>query len=125
MMKSCAWCGRIHPEGFVCPHKPKRLRQADESKQSKFRESMAWRRAAKRVLARDSYLCQACLHELPGTVRKYNSTQLSVHHITPLAEDFRRRLDDDNLITLCPSHHAQAERGQIAREKLYELARRA
>ncbi len=48
--------------------------------------------------------------------------KLSVHHIVPLAEDFNRRLDDGNLITLCGFHHEQAERGVISRELLLELA---
>ena len=58
---------------------------------------------------------------LPGTVRQYNSRELSVHHITPLEEDFSKRLDDDNLITLCPSHHSQADHGIIDRAELYRL----
>ena len=44
----------------------------------------------------------------------------SVHHITPLTDDFDARLDDDNLISLCAYHHEQAERGEISAEELFK-----
>ena len=123
MLKSCVWCGRVHPAGYDCPHKPERIRRDDETRQVKFRASTAWRKTAKRILRRDSYLCQACLNELPGTIRKYNSANLSVHHITPLDENFSHRFDDDNLITLCSAHHSQADHGMIDRVTLYKFIR--
>jgi len=48
---------------------------------------------------------------------------LEVHHIVPLAEDFDRRLDDDNLITLCQAHHKAAERGEVDRAALFAAIR--
>ena len=42
----------------------------------------------------------------------------SVHHIVPLVEDYEKRLDDDNLITLCSRHHEMAEKGDIDRREL-------
>lgn len=45
---------------------------------------------------------------------------LEVHHIVPLHEDFDRRLDDDNLISLCQYHHDMADSGVISREFLSE-----
>lgn len=47
---------------------------------------------------------------------------LSVHHIVPLSEDYERRLDAGNLITLCRFCHAKAEHGGILRARLFELA---
>jgi hypothetical protein len=44
-----------------------------------------------------------------------------VHHIIPLAEDYNKRLDNDNLITLCNYHHKLAEDNQIPREELQEI----
>lgn len=32
-----------------------------------------------------------------------------------------KKLDSDNLITLCRMHHDQAEKGIISKEELYEL----
>lgn len=47
---------------------------------------------------------------------------LGVHHIVPLMADFDKRLDNDNLITLCASHHRQADAGRIPRAELAALA---
>ena len=47
---------------------------------------------------------------------------LGVHHIVPLMADFDNRLDNDNLITLCASHHRQADAGRIPRAELAALA---
>ncbi len=46
---------------------------------------------------------------------------LSVHHIVPLAVDYSMRLDDNNLITLCRSHHELAESGIISAAQLLQL----
>lgn len=76
---------------------------------------------------RDHYLCQACLHNLDGHGVRYTTDQLEVHHIEPLIDDYDRRLDDDNLITLCRAHHEQAEQGDgggLSRSVLHQLARR-
>lgn len=111
----------MHPIGFTCPMKPTRERQPLDTAQARFRNSTTWRKCAERVKTRDKYLCLACLHNLPGTVRRYNSQRLSVHHIVPIAENYSLRLSDDNLVTLCDVHHAQAERGAIKRTELLGL----
>ena len=123
MLKSCVYCGKVHPAGYDCPSKPRRIRKDKDSRAKHFRASTVWRKTAKRVLERDHYLCQACLHNLPGTIRKYNSEQLSVHHIIPLSEDYSKRLDESNLITLCSRHHAQADCGKIGRRALLRLSK--
>jgi hypothetical protein len=46
-----------------------------------------------------------------------------VHHIIPLRSDYARRLDGDNLISLCRDHHEMAEAGMITRSTLQALAR--
>ncbi len=121
MKKSCIYCGRTHPEGYACPHKPKKARYDHDTEQVKFRATRAWKKKAKQILERDRYLCQACLNEMPGTTQKYNSERLSVHHITPLNEDLTRGLDDGNLVTLCSYHHKQADDGKISREELFRI----
>ena len=123
MLKVCPYCGRIHRRGEICPRKPIRERRQENSKLSRFRNTNSWRRKAKAILDRDCHLCRACLAKLPGTIRQYNSERLSVHHIVPLSEDFERRLDDGNLITLCDSHHKQADSGKIKRAVLSEMAK--
>lgn len=47
---------------------------------------------------------------------------LSVHHITPLSEDYEQRFNEQNLITLCRFCHEKAERGAISKKDLRELA---
>jgi hypothetical protein len=39
----------------------------------------------------------------------------------PVEEDYSKRLDNDNLITLCNFHHKMAEAGQIPRDELKKL----
>ena len=39
----------------------------------------------------------------------------------PIEEDYNKRLDDNNLITLCRYHHKMAETGEIPREELQEM----
>lgn len=68
------------------------------------------------IVERDNYLCQVC--KANG---RYTYNNIEVHHIVPIVEDFERRLDDDNLITLCQEHHEKAERGEISKEYLYEI----
>ena len=47
------------------------------------------------------------------------------YHCAPeAAVDYDRRLDDDNLITLCRYHHEKAEKGLISRKKLLEIAQK-
>ena len=46
---------------------------------------------------------------------------LEVHHIVPIKEDWNKRLDDSNLITLTRLVHEQAEDGTISREELLKL----
>ena len=70
----------------------------------------------KQIKKRDKYLCQLCLKD-----NIYTYDNLQVHHIIPLAEDYNKKLDSDNLITLCRMHHEQAEKGIISKEELYEL----
>ena len=65
---------------------------------------------------RDKYLCQLCLKN-----NIYTYDNLQVHHIIPIAKDYNKKLDSDNLITLCRMHHEQTEKGIISKEELYEL----
>ena len=46
---------------------------------------------------------------------------VQVHHIIPINKDYDKRLDSNNLITLCTLHHKDAERGFISVEELHSL----
>lgn len=122
MLKSCKYCGRIHPKGYVCPKKPKPAKHRN-SKTAAFRKTYAWQKKRERIVRRDFYLCRACnegsykVFGVPGL-----DQELQVHHIEPLEERFDLRLDDGNLVTLCSMHHRMAEDGDIPRDYLHDLA---
>lgn len=109
----CPVCGKIH-EGRC---KQTYIGGERNSRADKFRNTQLWKRTAKAILERDFHCCRVCLAAGILTNRG-----LSVHHIVPLAEDYERRLDESNLITLCRFCHAKAERGGISRARLFELA---
>ena len=115
MKHYCTVCHKIH-EGRC---KPVRnfTGGVRNSEADKFRNSRVWKRKAAAILDRDYHCCRVCFSA--GLVC---SDGLSVHHIIPLAADFEKRLDDDNLITLCRYHHEQAERRTIPVARLRRLA---
>lgn len=118
MLKSCRYCGRVHAVDFLCPQKPKySYGRQEKTDAGAFRSSITWQRKRSFIIRRDGNLCRECLYN--GV---YTSGDLQVHHITPLAVDFSKRLDDNNLITLCGYHHEQAEAGVISAVHLSELA---
>lgn len=118
MLKSCKYCMRIHDSKFDCGKKPKRNKKP--TKINKFRWSRKWREKRNQIVQRDKYLCQMSLREDPP---RYVYANLEVHHIIPIEEDWDKRLDDNNLITLSEEYHEKAERGEISRETLIEIAR--
>ena len=125
ILYSCPYCGRIHDRSYDCGQKPTARRHGrhDESRrETRFHHSAGWARMSQTIRDRDRHLCRACLAGLDGTERRLTYEGLSVHHITPLTEDWERRLDETNLITLCPLHHRMAENGEIPRAELFDLA---
>ena len=119
MLKTCSKCG-IVPEGHICPYRTYKKKNKD-SKADKFRKTKAWTNKSLEIRVRDKYLCRVCINNLYNTINTYNYNKLEVHHITPVNEDYNKRLDNDNLITLCNYHHKMAEVGDISREELYRL----
>lgn len=116
MLRSCKYCMRIHDSKFDCGKKPKRKKPANEI--NKFRWSRQWREKRNQIIERDKYLCQMSLREEPP---RYVYINLEVHHIIPIEEDWDKRLDDDNLITLSEEYHEKSERGEISREYLQSI----
>lgn len=114
MLKSCKYCMRIHDSKFDCGRKPVRKKPINDI--NKFRWSRKWREKRNDIVERDLHLCQVCKQD-----NQFTYNDLEVHHITSLEQDFDKRLDDDNLITLCEGHHEEAERGEITKEYLYKL----
>lgn len=65
-----------------------------------FYHSREWRKIRKEVLARDKRECQVC-----KDLGRVTLDNLLVHHIYTLEFYFNKRLDIDNLITVCHSCH--------------------
>lgn len=64
-----------------------------------FYHSNEWKEVRQAVLERDHYLCQICKRH--GVVRQATT----VHHLIPLRTDYSKRLEMDNLETICQSCH--------------------
>ena len=111
MLKSCKYCGKIHNSKYHCRKRPVQIRN---SAADRFRHTKAWEKKSLEIRERDHFLCQACIRELPGTIRRLNYDGLSVHHAVPIYQDWDSRLDNSNLITLCSVHHEMAESGQLS-----------
>ncbi len=126
-LKACAYCGRIHPADYECPKKPKIKAKDNNTFAGKIRSSSRWQRVREEVKQRDKCMCQLCLRNDPGTKRRVEYEDLSVHHIIPIEEigedDIDKAFDLDYLITLCGGHHEAAEAGRIPREKLILIAK--
>lgn len=129
MLISCSYCGKIHEKSYICPQKQQRIaeRQSSRSEKNKriydFHRSQAWKNKSLEIKERDKYCCQICIRGLYRAQRKYETENLSVHHIIPVAEDWDRRFDGDILLTTCGRHHEMAERGEIPRDMLLNIAR--
>lgn len=119
MLKSCSYCNRIHHKGFICSKKPSSNKKGNDI--DKFRWSKPWQRKREHIKERDRYRCQICLLNKYDTQIIHNTNNIEVHHIIPIVEDWDKRLDDDNLISLCKAHHELAERGVINRLELKQI----
>ena len=123
MKKTCIHCG-IVDESHICPHRKSRQKSGDRQS-DRFRKTKAWTDKSIEIRTRDRYLCQCCLHNLYDTFTWLNYKTVEVHHIDKLEENYDRRLDNDNLISLCSYHHKMADKGQIPRDVLYDLVEKA
>lgn len=119
MLKSCSYCGKIHDSKYICKEKPIKKKTITEA--DKFRWTSLWQKKREEIKKRDLYLCQICIRELYNTVTKYNTEELSVHHNIPINEEYNRRLDNNNLLTLCDYHHKMCEKGEISREEVQRI----
>ena len=122
MYKTCKMCGVVSVD-HICPHRRSRQKSGDRQS-DKFRNTKVWQKKRDEIKCRDRYLCQVCLKDLYNTLSFLNYKNIEVHHIVPLEEDYSKRLDVDNLISLCSMHHKMAERGEIPREVLFSLIKK-
>ena len=89
------------------------------SHSKQIRWSGAWKVKANEIKQRDLFLCQVCLRQQD---KRFNPHELSVHHIRKLRDAWDKRLENDNLITLCRIHHEEAENGILPIDYLLAVA---
>ncbi|KUP32855.1 HNH endonuclease [Bacillus halotolerans] len=71
-----------------------------------FYKSTDWKRTRQLALIRDNYLCQHCLKDHCFTPADM------VHHIVEVKEEWAKRLDLDNLVSLCNACHNKVHGGK-------------
>ena len=118
MFKVCSRCGGIH-DFNAGPCQAGRTKKDTEA--VRFRNTSRWQRKRKEIRERDKHLCQVCLIGAYDTQRMYTYDNIEVNHIIPIKEDMDKALNNDNLISLCSSHHKMADKGQIPRAVLIAL----
>ena len=115
--KLCTCCGRKIPEGNICPCQKKRKaagdRQYDRNqrdlKAKEFYRSSRWLAVRQRVLNMDRV--DVYMYMTQGKVIPADT----VHHITPLRDDWSRGLDVSNLMSLHHNTHSMIEREYASR----------
>lgn len=120
MLKSCKFCGKVHDSKYNCGKKPVR-KKIKYTQADRFRSTRDWTEKSIEIKRRDNYLCQICIRNLYNTFRQYNYNMLSVHHAIPINADWDRRLDNDNLITVCSMHHKMCEDGEVPYEVVKQI----
>lgn len=118
---TCAHCGVVK-RGHICPHKKRHYKDGDKQS-DKFRSTKVWQRKREEIKQKSKYLCAVCFEGKHHTMNILNHRNLEVHHIVPLAENYNKRLDNDNLICLCSFHHKMAEKCLITRTELNEMVK--
>lgn len=120
----CARCGRPTPNPSICDECAEKTSAAKRERHSrydrlrdparvKFYHSAAWKRLRLKKLQATGWLCEECLAEFRAGLRREEDIQIAtdVHHVIPIAVDWSRRLDLDNLKADCAAHH-NAERSK-------------
>lgn len=82
----------------------------------KFIKSKQWFNKSQEIKLLDSHCCLVC-----KSLGLISPTYLEVHHINKVRNDYDKRLDNDNLITLCIAHHKQADNNKISINELHRL----
>ena len=73
--------------------------------ESEFYNSAAWKRKRQKILRRDKFLCVECKRYGRRDSDGMPVAAETVHHIIPLEIDPTKKLDNDNLQSLCIACH--------------------
>jgi 5-methylcytosine-specific restriction enzyme A len=108
-------CAVLTREGYCETHRISETEKHREYNQTKrdhvvdrFYKSTVWTRLRKVALERDNYLCQVCKRD-----KRYTPAKI-VHHLVEVKVDWERRLELDNLESVChPCHNRIHGSGRI------------
>lgn len=114
MYKACSRCGKIHDTKYKC-NKGKLYRGGEERE---LRNTHSWHKKAEEIKERSNYLCSVCKEE-----GRYTYNNLEVHHIEKVKDNKERLLDNYNLVCLCVEHHKLADKDEIDKTYLENLAK--
>jgi len=113
LYKSCSKCGKIHSYNFRCS-----TRREYAGEERKLRSKYSWTKKSQEIREKSHNLCEVC--KAQGV---FTYDNIEVHHITKLKEDESKLLENENLICLCQEHHKQADKNEIDKNYLVELAK--
>lgn len=106
--KRCSRCGKRLPSGTSCPCLKKRYQEYDrysrDRKSKEFYNGAAWIRTRAAVLQLDEGI-DVYVYMTTGEILLADT----VHHIRPLKDDWSRRLDIENLMSLNHDTHSMIE----------------
>lgn len=99
-------CRELTRDGYCPVHVDAKQQEAKyynkhvrDKQSARFYKSKEWKQTRQLVLSRDIYLCQSCLKQdrvVPADM---------VHHKIELKQDWNKRLDLNNLESMCNSCH--------------------
>lgn len=99
-------CRELTRDGYCPAHADGKQQEAKyynkhvrDKQSTSFYKSKEWKQTRQLVLMRDNYLCQSCLKQdrvVPADM---------VHHKIELKQDWGKRLDINNLESMCNSCH--------------------
>lgn len=88
--------------------------KANEDTIRLFYTSTAWKNKRQEIIKRDNNECQIC-----KALYKFVPSD-DVHHIVPMTKDFSKRLDNNNLISLCSKCHKDIHYHKIDNKDKFE-----
>ena len=120
-LKTCTYCRKIHGNEINCTakrgyYREKNARYEKDKDYLKFIKSKQWFNKSQEIKLLDSHCCLVC-----KSLGLISPTYLEVHHINKVRNDYDKRLENNNLITLCVFHHKQADTNKIASSELHSL----
>lgn len=89
--------------GYCIEHQ-KEMRSYKADRYDKFYRTKEWLTKRGYIMDRDMHLCIDCLINIDDPVEAK-----IVHHIEPVKDNWNRRLDNSNLISVCDSCHKKIE----------------